>query len=239
MKWKKFALIVLMTCSWLISSSIPALGNNFSLDVSEGDDFIWRVETHDEETYRKYFSQKSEFNETFLKKREITTIQDKGSYWKVSQDVWGYTDDEEQLIEKPWENQSMRIYKDPKKQANRTLTLQSVLDMWLIPTPYVNYLQEFRDHLEVPILNVVVEGSGMIIKYAFGFINYEVELAYTVNGVLEEIEYREIDTGDVFTKISLLQENNIPGYQGIEYLVLMLGLISLYRWRKKLTSRKG
>jgi len=103
--------------------------------------------------------------------------------------------------------------------------------MWIVPSPYVSYIEEFRDEFDNPIIDVSVEDDKLIAKYAIETAKYEIEIEYGDDGLAEEIEYID-ENGDTFVKITLIRET-IPGYNLFLIILLICGAISLIIWRKR------
>ncbi|MHA1148014.1 MAG: hypothetical protein ACTSR8_07180 [Promethearchaeota archaeon] len=193
------------------------------MGVAKRDTFIWEVTKYDEVIYSKYFSEDPNFIEGVSKKYEITNINEKSSEWEITYDKWDYTKDTDKFAGDPDSDESMIIYKSPEDQAENVYTIDDILNMWIIPTPYVNYLEDFRDHFKNNIINIYVEDDGTLrAKYAFSHIEYDIEIAYTLDGVIETIRYVETD-GDVFVVIELHRETAL----GTNLVLIPIGLIGI------------
>ena len=85
--------------------------------------------------------------------------------------------------------------------------MEDILDMWVVPTPFINYIEGFRDAFNISQINIYVSGSSISAKYAFESIKYEIKLTYTPEGIAEFIEYVDED-GTSFVRIALNRELN-------------------------------
>ncbi|MFX1257401.1 MAG: hypothetical protein ACFFAN_06065 [Promethearchaeota archaeon] len=230
-----FKLLFILLLFNILATNV--VGVTYDLGVSEEESFIWEVENYDEETYLTYFDE-PDFEEDDQKKFEIKEIKEKSDYWKLILDVWDYTQNTDKFNEEADDNENKDIYKDPEDQAENILDIEDIAEMWIIATPIVNYLEEFRDHFDNPIINVYVDDDGTLeAKYALEHIEYELKLKYTLDGVAETIEYID-NEGDKFVKINITREERIPGYQFLLYVILISGLISVIVWRKKLKIKE-
>ncbi|MGV9204228.1 MAG: hypothetical protein ACOC44_09470 [Promethearchaeia archaeon] len=215
---------------------ISALSIEYTLEVSEEDGFIWKVDTFKEEIYNTYFSEEADFIQGVQEKKVITRIQEKGDYWEVSYDYWNYTLNTDKLTEEADSEETYTIYKDPAVQANNTYTVEDILNMWLIPTPFTNYLTEYRDNFNSSYIVLTSSDNG--VRYSISPVNYEIQIQYGFNGVAENIKYTESD-GNVFVEIGLYTEV-IHAYTFFPlYLSLFIGISCLLIYVKGKKRKKS
>jgi len=243
MKQKKFffriALIFILFCFFF--STINVFGIDYTLDVKENDNFIWEITELDEDKYNEIFPfDHANFEKGDQKKFQITKIDKSTDYWKITYDYWKYTDKD--FSENADEEKVYKIYRDPAEQADKLLMMENIIGMWVIPTPYTNYLEDLRDHFDHKGIALYLEDDKLVAKDS-GVENvlptYEVELTYDINGVLKILEYFD-QNGETFSKIELLEDNAIFGYDILIVLgvILVIGLISVIFLRKKIIIYK-
>jgi hypothetical protein len=242
MKKKSFSLLtlslIIFNFFFIAVFTINASGVEYSIDVNENDTFIWKVEKFDQDTYEAIFiGEKIEFEEDDLKKYQIIDIDKSTEYWKISYYSWDYTDDSSDFEYDADEEEKYKIYRDPEDQADDILFIEEIIEMWLIPIPYTNYLEDFKDEFDHQIIRVYIEGDSLIAKISATEeipATYEVELTYDVNGVMEKLEYYD-QNGDEILEI-VLQKEAIPGYDVILIyaIIIICGIISVTIWWKKL-----
>ena len=212
--------------NYFLSTNVA--GITYEMEVDIGDEFIWRVDTYDEGVYVQY-SSIPEFTEGSQKKHEIIGIIDNDSYWVVTYKVWDYMENADELLGDHDGEEKVNVYKDPKDFANATFTLDGILNMWVIPVPYTNYLSEFRDNFNKTQINIKVADNGLLLKYAWTHLDYEIEIAYTLDGVIDKIEYRQITNDYIFVSITLHREVSISvsGYAQflIPLTIITIGLV--------------
>lgn len=236
---KKFSLSLtiglLLLFSLLFSPFVFSI--DYSLDVEEQDEFIWRVDTFKEEIYNTYFSEEAEFIQGVQEKKSITKIEETSEYWKVSYNYWNYTLNTDKLTEKADSEENYRIYKDPAVQANKTLVLDDILNMWLIPTPFPNYLSEYRNNFNVSYIALTTIDDGLRAKYSISRVEFEIQIQYSINGIAKGIKYVETD-GNVFVEISLYREV-IRAYFMISFLTPpLMAILYIFFYRKKVLIRQ-
>ncbi|MFX1239170.1 MAG: hypothetical protein ACFE8P_15825 [Promethearchaeota archaeon] len=218
------------------------------MDVKENDAFIWKVEKLDENTYKSIFvGENIGFEEDDYKKVRIDEIDKSTEYWRIIYSYWDYTDDTEDFNNNADDDKAKKIYKDPEENADNiplgaNEAMEKIANMWLIPTPYTNYIDEFRDEFENPVVKVDVEDDKLIVQISVTEeipSTYEIELSYDLNGVMEKIVYIDRN-GDEFLEI-VLQKEAIPGYDVllIYGLITICGIISVIIWLKKLHLNLG
>ncbi len=242
MRKKKISLLVLTLILFNYFSAffiINAAGADYTLDINENDIFIWKVEKLDQDTYESiFFPEKPGFDEDDSKKIQITDIDKKTDYWRIIYYLWDYTDDTEDFSNDADDERSKKIYKDPEDKVDDVFSdadpMGTIADMWVVPTPFINYIEEFRDEFDHPVITVYVDDSSLIAKYGVVTAEYEIELTYGTNGILEKLEYIDIH-GDVFVEI-VLQKEAIPGYDVVLFygIIIICAIISVIVWKKKL-----
>ena len=247
MKKKSISLLILSLILFIFFFAavftINAFAVDYSIDVNENDTFIWKVDKFDQDTYEAIFiGEKIEFEEDDLKKYQIMDIDKSTEYWKISYYIWDYTDDSSDFEYDADEEEKYKIYRDPEDQADDILFIEEIIEMWLIPNPYTNYLEDFKDDFDHQIIRVYIEGDSLIAKISATEeipATYEVELTYDVNGIMEKLEYYD-QNGDEFLEI-VLQKEAIPGYDVILIfgIIIICGIISVTIWFKKLHISDG
>lgn len=241
----QLVLVLIISNYFLVSFTINAFGSvNYSLDIKKDDVYIWEVKEYDEDTYTRIFGVYSESDfkaEGEQQKIKIVEIDDKSDYWKISYDLWEYTDDTDDFNEGADDDMQRRVYEDPGDQAEEVDEISDIWGMWVIPTPYTNYLETFEDEFSHPIINVILEDDVLVVSFNKESIigdDFEVEITYDTNGVMDQLEY--IDTNDdTFVKINLLHES-IPSYPVglVLSIILITCVLSLIVWQRKLSLKK-
>ena len=243
MKRKNISLLVLILISFNYFSAvfiINAIGVEYTLDINENDNFIWKVEKFDQDTYESiFFPEKADFEEDDSKKIQIVDIDKSTDYWRIIYNLWDYTDDIEDFNSDADDERSKKIYRDPEDKVDDIFhevdPLDTITEMWVVPTPFINYIEDFRDEFDHPAINVYVDDSSLIAKWAVEAALYEIELTYGTDGLLEKLEYVDRQ-GDEFVEI-VLQREAIPGYDVVLIygIIIICGIISVIVWRKKLS----
>ena len=216
---------------------INAVAVEYNLEISEDTNLIWRVEEYEEDTYKDILLQDADFDEDDQQQIKITNIDTREKKWVISYDRWDYTDNTDDFSDPPDDEKIKTVYKDPKDQGDEIIELEDIAKMWVVPSPYIEYIEEFRDEFDNPIIDVSVEDDKLIAKYDIETAEYEIEMTYGNDGLAEEIEYID-DDEDTFVKIVLIREA-IPGYNLFLIIILICGVISIIKWRKKLIFTKG
>ncbi|MHA1291514.1 MAG: hypothetical protein ACTSQJ_02470 [Promethearchaeota archaeon] len=214
-------LLVLLLFNYFFTFQTHAV--TYDLSIEKGDIFIWEVKKCDKSEYEKYFYEEPDFEEGVQKKIEILKIEERSDNWRLTFNLWDYTHDTDKFEGEADEEDYKKVYMDPKDQADKIYEIEDIVDMWVIPTPFLNYLEEFRDSFENEFFNIYVDESSLYAKYAFSHIEYEIKITYTYDGVAELIEYINSDNED-FIKISLERETSIPGF----YLPIILLSIFIF-----------
>jgi hypothetical protein len=246
MKQKKLffriALIFILFCFFF--STINVFGIDYNIDVKKDDKFVWKITKLDSSKYENiFYPEKADFKKDDQKKFLITEVDKSTNYWKITYDFWKYTDNPDDFSKNAdQENKVYKIYKNPKDQAKKLLLMEDIIGMWVIPTPYINYIEELRDHFDHPLIVLYIEDDTLIAKYSGTPevpAQYEIEITYDINGVLKILEYFD-QNGETFLKIELLEENAIFGYDILIVLgvILVIGLISVIFLRKKIIIYK-
>jgi hypothetical protein len=224
----KFALLFILINYFVV---INAVAVEYTLDIDEDTNWIWRVDEYDEETYNDIFIEDAEFDEDDQQQIKVTDIDNRDEKWVISYERWDYTDNTDDFSDQPDDEKYKTVYKDPEDQADDILDLEDIAGMWIVASPYVRYIEEFRDEFDNPIIDVSIEDDKLVAKYAIETAQYEIEIEYGDDGLAEEIEYIDED-GDTFVKIVLLREE-IPGYSLPLIILLICGVISLIIWKKR------
>ncbi|MFX1557223.1 MAG: hypothetical protein ACFFC9_08210 [Promethearchaeota archaeon] len=236
------ALTLILFNSFVVFT-INVSGLEYSLDVNTNDVYIWKIEKFDENVYKSVFvGENPDFEEDDYKKVRIDEIDKSTEYWRIIYSFWDYTDDTEDFNNNADDDKSIKIYKDPEEKADNiplgaNEAMEKIADMWLVPTPYTNYIENFRDEFDNPVVRVDIEDDILIAQISATEeipSTYEIELSYDINGVMEKLDYTDRE-GDVFLEI-VLQKEAIPGYDVllIYGLIIICGIISIIIWRKKL-----
>lgn len=231
MKKKTYFQLALLFLLFNYFIVINAVAVDYSLDIDKDSNWIWRVDEYDEETYKDIFIEAADFDEDEQQQIKVTDIDNRNEKWVISYDRWDYTDNTDDFSDPPDDEKFKTVYKDPEDQADDILDLGDIANMWIVPSPYVSYIEEFRDEFDNPIIDVSVEDDKLIAKYAIETAKYEIEIEYGDDGLAEEIEYID-ENGDTFVKIVLIREE-IPGYNLFLIILLICGVISLIIWRKR------
>ena len=231
MKKKTYFQLALLFLLFNYFIVINAVAVDYSLDIDKDSNWIWRVDEYDEETYKDIFIEAADFDEDDQQQIKVTDIDNRNEKWVISYDRWDYTDNTDDFSDPPDDEKFKTVYKDPEDQADDILDLGDIANMWIVPSPYVSYIEEFRDEFDNPIIDISVEDDKLIAKYAIETAKYEIEIEYGDDGLAEEIEYID-ENGDTFVKIVLIREE-IPGYNLFLIILLICGVISLIIWRKR------
>ena len=247
MKKKNFLRIALLlglfNFIFISSFTINAVSIEYTLDINKDDTFIWKVEKLEEDIYNSIFiPEVADFEEDDYIKHQIREIDKTSEYWKVEYYYWDYTDDIEDLEDDADEKESDKVYRDPEDQADDILLIDEIIEMWVIPTPFTNFLDEFEEYFEHQVISIYVDGDSLTAKISATEeipATYEVELTYDVNGVMEKLEYYD-QTGSNFLELVLKKEAIVPGYDIfiIFGTLLFCGLIGIIFIRKKLQISK-
>ena len=231
MKKKTYVQLTLLFLLFNYFIVINAVAVDYSLDIDKDSNWIWRVDEYDEETYKDIFIEDADFDEDDQQQIKVTDIDNRNEKWVISYDRWDYTDNTDDFSDPPDDEKFKTVYKDPEDQADEVLDLGDIANMWIVPSPYVSYIEEFRDEFDNPIIDVSVEDDKLVAKYAIETAKYEIEIEYGDDGLAEEVEYID-ENGDTFVKITLIRET-IPGYNLFLIILLICGAISLIIWRKR------
>lgn len=208
-----------------------AVATEYTLDVNENTNWIWRVDKYDEDTYKDIFLKGADFDEGDQQQIKITNIDNRDEKWVISYDRWDYTDNTDDFSGPPDDQKIKTVYKDPEDLADNILDLDDIANMWIVPSPYIRYIEEFRDDFNNPIIDVSIEDDKLVAKYKIETAKYEIEMKYGDDGMLEKIEYID-NNGDTFVKIVLLRQE-IPGYDLFLIILIVFGVIGLIFWRKR------
>ena len=213
---------------------VNVVGVEYTLGISERDSFIWEIEKLDDDLYEEIFLTDADFDEGYQSKIEIEYIDEVSEKWRVRYYIWDYTEDLRDFEDRADDYKIKNVYKDPKDQADKIDDLEAFSKMWVIPNPFVEYIEEFRDEYESGFFEVSVEDDTLRMKPAVENIQYEIDITYGDEGVAKVIEYIDVD-GEIFVRIILL-EKTIPGYDIIFILVSLLlgGVVSIIFWKRKL-----
>ncbi len=233
-KKKIFQLALILILFNYIFLTINVVGVDYNLGINENDTFIWKIEELDDDEYENIFITEAGFDKDDQKKIEIVNIEETTDKWRITYYIWDYTDDTNDFSEEADDDKTKKLYKDPEEQAEKIIDLENFARMWIVPSPFTNYIEEFRDEHDNAFFDVFVDGDMLIMKPAVENAEYEIEITYGNDGVAEKIEYVD-DDGNTFLKIILLEET-IPGYDVllIYGLILICGIISVIIWKKKL-----
>ena len=236
MKRKTYLQIALLFVLFNYIFVINAVAVDYNIEINENNNFIWKVEEYDEDTYKNIFLEEADFDKDDQQQIKITNIDTRDNKWVISYDSWDYTDDPDDFSGPPDDEKIKTVYKDPKDQADEILDLEDIPKMWIVPTPYINYIEDFRDDFDNPIIDISVEDDKLIAKYAIETAKYEIEIEYGNDGLATEIEYIDAD-GDTFVRITSVRES-IPGYNLLLIFLLICGVIGIIIWRNKSIFRK-
>ena len=234
---KKNIILKLITLLFLFIYTIfpvNIVGVEYTLGISERDSFIWEVEKLDGDLYEEIFLTDADFDEGYQSKIEIEYIDEISEKWRVRYYIWDYTSDLRDFEDRADDYKIRNVYKDPKDQADKINDLEAFMEVWVVPNPFNEYIEELRDEYESGFFEVSVEDDTLRMKPTVENIQYEIEITYGDEGVANVIEYIEVD-GEIFVRIILL-EKTIPGYDIILILGLILlgGVVSVFFWKRKL-----
>lgn len=231
--------LFLVLLNYIIATNVVAA--DFNLELASDANLIWKVDEFDEDRYEEIFAGYSEqdrpeadFDKGDQKQVKVTNINTRETKWIISIDEWDYTDETSDFNGEPDHEKYKTVYKDPEDQVDDILVLEDIRSMWIVPSPAISYIEEFRDDFDIPNIDVSVEDDKLIAKAEIEPIPaaYEIEITYGNDGLAEKIEYID-DDGDTFIKISLLKET-IPGYNILLILLLICGVMGIIFWRKRL-----
>lgn len=211
-----------------------AVGVEYNLGISEDNNFIWTIEELDDDRYEDIFINEADFDEGDQRKVEIDKIEETDTKWKVSYYSWDYTDKTDDFGSEADDYKTKKVYKDPEDQADSIFDLETFAKMWVVPNPYLTYLEELRDEHDNDYFDVSVDDDTITMKPVLPNAEYEIQITYGGDGVAERIEYID-DNGDTFLKIVEIEET-IPGYDIVFILgfILLGGLLGIFFWKKKL-----
>ena len=228
---KLVALLFLFIYTFL---PVNVVGVEYTLVISERDSFIWEIEKLDDDLYEEIFLTDADFDEGYQSKIEIEYIDEISEKWRVRYYTWDYTSDLRDFEDRADDYKIRNVYKDPKDQADKINDLEAFTEMWVVPNPFVEYIEEFRDEYESDFFKVSVEDDTLRMKPVVENIQYEIEITYGEEGVANVIEYIDVD-GEIFVRIILL-EKTILGYDILLILGLILlgGVVSIFLWKRKL-----
>lgn len=213
---------------------VNVVGVEYTLGISERDSFIWEIEKLDDDLYEEIFLTDADFDEGYQSKIEIEYIDEISEKWRVRYYIWDYTSDLRDFEDRADDYKIRNVYKDPKDQADKINDLEAFTEMWVVPNPFVEYIEEFRDEYESDFFKVSVEDDTLRMKPVVENIQYEIEITYGEEGVANVIEYIDVD-GEIFVRIILL-EKTILGYDILFILgsILLGGVVSVFFWKRKL-----
>jgi len=213
---------------------VNVVGVEYTLGISERDSFIWEIEKLDDDLYEEIFLTDADFDEGYQSKIEIEYIDEISEKWRVRYYIWDYTSDLRDFEDRADDYKIRNVYKDPKDQADKINDLEAFTEMWIVPNPFVEYIEEFRDEYESDFFKVSVEDDTLRMKPVVENIQYEIEITYGEEGVANVIEYIDVD-GEIFVRIILL-EKTILGYDILFILgsILLGGVVSVFFWKRKL-----
>jgi hypothetical protein len=197
------------------------VGVEYNIGISEGDIFIWNVEELDDARYEDIFVNDADFDEGDQKKYDIDNIEETNNKWKISYFSWDYTDDTEDFNGDADDYKTKKVYKDPEEQADTIIDMETFAKMWIVPNPYLTYIEEFRDEHDNAFFDVSVDDDTLTMKPALENAEYEIQITYGGDGIAEKIEYID-DNGETFVKIVEI-EQAIPGYD----VLLIIGFLIL------------
>ncbi|MFX0071077.1 MAG: hypothetical protein ACFFAO_08300 [Candidatus Hermodarchaeota archaeon] len=208
----------------------------YNLELAENKTLIWKVDTFDEDTYERIFAKEADFDEDEQKQIKITAIDKRDTKWVISYDQWDYTDDTSDFSGSADDDKTKAVYKNPDDLDHKILEIEDITKLWVVPSPYINYIEEFENEFDNQIIDVSIEDDKLIAEYAIENPGFQIEISYTNDGLAEKIEYID-DDGDTFVKIVLLQEEIIPGYPPLLLLPLIFGAVIVIVWRKRVNMR--
>jgi hypothetical protein len=223
-------LIILLILNYI--SVINALAVEYNLELSNNAEIIWKVDDYDKDVYKEIFLKKADFDKGDQQKIKITNIDTREQKWVVSYLVWKYTSNT-QDFSNPADGEKLKtVYKDPKDQVDAIIELEDIAKMWVVPSPFTNYIEEFRDKFDKQGWDISVDGDTLIAKYGIETAQYEIQITYANDGLAQTVEYVD-NNGHTFVKISLLRQE-IPGYPVLFIILFLCGVISIIIWRIKL-----
>ncbi len=229
--------LILFNCLFL---SVNVVSVEYTLGINDNDTYIWKIEELDKDIYERIFVIEAGFNEDDQKKIQISTIEENSERWRVVYLFWDYTDDTDDFSEGADDEKAKKVFKDPEEQADEIIDMESFGKMWLVPNPYINYIEGFRDEFDNPFFEVHVEDETLVMKPAVENAEYEIGITYSGEGVAERIEYIDA-AGETFVEIVLLKET-IPDYVfGIIGIIIISGIISIIivvYYKKNFKKRK-
>ncbi|MBD3256057.1 MAG: hypothetical protein GF383_13255 [Candidatus Lokiarchaeota archaeon] len=239
MKKSYLGYFLLILILFNIFFSINAVGVTYQVDVNDNDIFLWEVDEYDEDTYENIVSfDTPDYDEDEQMKIQITNIEDKSNKWVISYDEWQYTDDTEDFNEGPNKEDEIKVYKDPEDKAENIIDIDDIVEIRIVATPFTNYIEDFRDNFDNPVINVFVDDDALVAKYAGETTQFQIELTFGTNGVVKKIEYVDSE-GETFVEINLLEEEIIPGYTPIIIVLIITGFICIIIWKRKDQFSKG
>ena len=211
-----------------------AVGVEYTLGISENDNFIWTVEELDDDRYDEFFFNEADFDEGDQKKITIDEIEETNSKWRVSYFLWDYTDNTNDFTEDADDYKTKSVYKDPEDQADAIYDMEIFAKMWVVPNPYLTYLEELGNEYDNDFFDVSVDDDTITMKPDIGNAEFEIQISYGGDGIAETIEYID-DNGETFLKIVEIEET-IPGYDiGFILGFILLGAcVGIFFWKKKL-----
>ncbi len=210
------------------------VGVEYNLGISQDDNFIWTIEELDDDRYEDIFINGADFDEGDQRKVEIDKIEETNSKWKISYYSWDYTDKTDDFGSEADDYKTKKVYKDPEDQADVIFDMETFAKMWIVPNPYLTYLEELKKEHDNDFFDVSVDDNTITMKPSLENAEYEIQIKFGGDGVAERIEYID-DNGDTFLKIVEIEET-IPGYDIALILgfILFGGLVSIFLWKKKL-----
>ena len=232
-----FILIIVSNCFFVVN--VKAV--DYNLELASDANLIWKVEEFDEDRYEElitfYTGIEPDFEEDDQRQIRVTNIDERTDKWVITYDLWEYTDDDRDFSEEPDKEKYRTVYKNPGDQEDKLLFPEDIVGMWVVPSPYINYIEELRDKENNPGIDIGVEDDKLIAKDPIEEATYEIEVTYGNDGLAEKIEYID-DDEDTFLEIRLLEEE-IPGYH-LFIFVLIAGIIgSIIIWKRKVILKLG
>lgn len=204
----------------------------YKLEFNENTKIIWRVEEYEEDIYKDIFLKEADFEEDDQQQIRIQYIDERENKWVITYDRWDYTDNTEDFRDHAEDEMITKtVYKDPEDLGDKIIELEDIANIWVVPTPHIDYIEEFEDKFDNAFIDVSVEDDKIIAKRAIETAKYEIEIEYGDDGLAEKIEYIN-ENGDTFVKIILLRET-IPGYNLFLIVLLICGIIGLIIWRRR------
>jgi hypothetical protein len=216
----------------LNSFFIPsATAVDYNLELTKDKELIWKVNEYDEDIYNNIFLKDADFDKDDQQKLKISNIDTREKKWVITYLIWDYTDNTQDFSNPADDEKYKTVYKDPEDQGDDIIELEDIVKMWVVPSPFNGYIEEFRDEFDNPIIDIAVEEDTLIAKYDIETSQYEIQITYANDGLAEKIEYID-DDGETFVELSLLKEV-IPGYPLFFIIILICGVISIIMWRIK------